>query len=627
MVVVIFITLVASLLFLTLSGGGLFPSTVAAVAGVTSALASIITILQKSGTHPLPLQGGDPEGDLPDNLSATPQRDQESSLSSPPWRGQGWVLRLLASPQPEFPLAILLLFVFITAIPLPPAVDSLSGALRHEQNQTVITALQDAAQYGAPALMESPWFCLSRNRAGTLRFFLLLAAAISACLLTAALPATWKIRVLVFLALLGAGVGIAGYLGQWKIPQGDTLWWFIPVPHAPTAPVGCFLNRNHFAGFVAMLCPIALALAVYAFTSRHWLMGFFHFTLASLMTGIVFMALSRGAMLAMTGGLVITALIIAFRHRLRWGIILLALLALGSGLFVAQNQAVRARLAGLHQPSQIDSVNSRLHEWRESLRVWPHYPVIGAGANALRMVYPQYRQTSVGARLIHAENEYIQLLTEFGLIGVILVCAILWAISRQIKRTHMTQPAVIGTAVAGALSVTAIHCLFDFPAHLPLYALVLGTLTGLLLTPVPTQGSRLIALLPALLALLGTLLMIWQGPANLKRLDDPNALYSAKNRELQKALIWAPTSSAWFYLGYSMLKEGKLTENRPLCRQAEYFITRAALLDPQNYRLWYEVGEIRLSLNDPQRAAEAFQRAQALRSWLTPPAIPGRRTP
>jgi O-antigen ligase len=617
MVVIIFITLVAALLFLTVSGGGLFPSTVALVSIIISALACLNQLLQSWQTRlrALPLQGGDPEVDPAPN--------------SPPWRGLGWGHRVLGGTRPEIPLTLLLLLVLLTALPLPPVLDSVAGPLRHEQNQAVITAIQDAAQYGAPALLESQWFSLSRNRAGTLRYFLLLAAAISAGLLTSALPTHWKPRMLVFLVLLGSGVGIAGYLGQWKIPQGDTLWWYIPIPHAPTSPVGCFLNRNHFGGFVAMLCPVALALAVHFLTTRRWLSGFIHLALTTLMAGIVIMSLSRGAMLAMTGGLVFTALFISVRHQLRWGLILLVLLATGGGLLATQHPAVRDRLAGLKQPAQIASVNSRLHEWHESLRVWPHYPVIGAGANALRMVYPQYRQTSVGARLIHAENEYIQLLTELGLIGVALAIAVLVAVSRQMKQGNGTQPGIVVTAVAGALTVTAIHCLIDFPTHLPLYALVLGTLTGLLFAPPPmaTIRHRVTALGPALIALMGTVLICLQGTGELKRLDDPFVLYHAKNRELQKALIWAPTSAAWLYLGYSLLKEGNMTHNVPLCRQAEGFITRAALLDPQNYRLWYEVGQIRLSLDDPQRATEAFQRAQALRAWMTPPPIPGGRSP
>ncbi len=590
MAIGIFIALVISLLFLTVMGGGLFPATVGIVALVTSGLACLV---------------------ITRNTRSQAGGEQVA----------------YGKPRLEITLAVILLFILITALPLPPALDSMAGSLRHQQNQTVVTAIHQAAQYGAAPLMESPWFSLSRNRAGTLRFFLLLAAAISASLLTSALPFRGKVMFLSFLALLGAGVGIAGYLGQWKIPQGDTLWWFIPIPHAPTSPVGCFLNRNHFGGFVAMLCPVALALAAYFVSTRRWFWAVIHLLLTALMAGVVFLSLSRGAILAMIAGLGTVSLWVAFRQRLLWGILLLSLIVAGSGLVMVHSTAIRERLAGIQNPTQLVSVNSRVNEWRESLRVWPHYPIIGAGANALRMVYPQYRQTSVGARLIHAENEYIQLLAEGGLIGVGLAFALIGALRQRIKQAMTPIPDVIITAVAGAFSVTAIHCVYDFPAHLPLYALVLGSLAGLLIAPYTIRENRWLALLPALVAMVGTLGIAGTHPRDVRTMDDPNYLYIAKNRELHRALIWAPTSSAWLYLGQAMLKEGSAIGNTPLCHQGETFITRAAALDPQNYRLWYELGQLRLRLNDKAGATDAFQRAQALRSWLTPPPIPGSPKP
>lgn len=578
----IILILALSLLILTLSGGGLFTIPLILVALALSVTAGLVTL-----------------------RTTRPDPGQDASR---------------VPPYLEITAALILVFILLTALPLPPALDSLAGSLRHQQNQAVVTAIHQAAQCGAPPLMEEPWFSLSRNRAGTLRFFLLLAGALCAGLLTAALPARGKLVFLGFLTLLGTGVGVAGYLGQWVIPQGDTLWWFIPIPHAPTAPVGCFLNRNHFAGFVAMLCPVALALTAHAITTRRWLAAILSLTLTGLMAGVVFLSLSRGAMLAMLGGLVVTSLLIAFRHRLLWGLLLLGLIAAGSVGVITQSPAIRERLDGIHKPAELASVNSRLNEWRESLRVWPHYPLIGAGANALRMVYPQYRQTSVGARLLHAENEYIQLLVECGLVGVALALGGLWTMRQRIRQAP-ALPTVIVTAVTGALSVTALHCLFDFPAHLPLYALVLGGLAGVLLTPAAgdTRATRWAALSPALIAIIGTTLIAWNGPADIRTLDDPNFLYKAKNRDLHRALIWAPTSGAWLYLGRSLMKEGTATGNGPLCQQAERVITRAATLDPQNYRLWYEVGEVRLSLNDRPGATEAFQRAHALRSWMAPP--------
>jgi hypothetical protein len=240
----------------------------------------------------------------------------------------------------------------------------------------------------------------------------------------------------------------------------------------------------------------------------------------------------------------------------------------------------------------------------------------------------------VSARLIASENEYIQLLAEGGLLGVGLALSLIWALYHRIHHTLTPPPSVISIAVTGALTVTSIHCLFDFPAHLPLYALVLGSIVGLLLPPAPSAAGsesppypikkRLVWILPAAIGLIGSLGIGVTQLQRLRDLDNPAYLYTAKYRDLNRALVWAPTSSAWLYLGRALFKEGTNREARDLCTQGERLITHAAQLDPQNYRLWFELGQVRLSLGDNTRAAEAFQRAKALRSWMTPPPLQGK---
>lgn len=582
-----FVVLAISIVYLTVAGGGLFPATVGIAAAVLGATACLVS-MARSQRPWLPPCGSSPR----------------------------------STPFLELTLFSILLFVILTVIPLPPALDALSGTLRHGQNQAVVSALHEAGTVGVPVPESTPWFALTRNRAGTLRFLLMLAATFSAALIAASLPPSWKTGHLHFLALTGAAIGVAGYLGQWIIPQGDTLWWFIPLPHAVTKPVGCFLNRNHFGGFVAMLSPIALALAHHALSQRRWLTSLFYLALTGVMMATVFLSLSRGAMLAMTAGLSVTAVVIAFRHRALWGCLLLALMLAGGTAILSQSPAVRERLQGIHKPGELNSVQSRLAEWRESLRVWPDYPILGAGMNALRMVYPQRRQTSVGARLIHAENEYIQLLAEGGLIGVGLSLALLVAMRRRIREAAIPIPDVIGIAVTGALTVTGVHCFFDFPAHLPLYTLVLGSLVGLLLTP---PSASLVACLPAGLGLLSAVALAISPIATLRNMDDPLYLYTAKYKDLHQALVWAPTSPAWLDLGRAMFREGANRESRELCVKGEEFISRAAELDPQNYRLWQELGNTRYSLKDYSRSTDAFRRAHQLRSWLAIPSIPGKQ--
>ena len=582
--ILILLVLAITILFLTIAGGGLFPTTV----GLAVVLLELTALLVLT----FPVIGNIPSAD------ATPRR-----------------------PTLEVIATAILFYILMTTLPIPPALDGLAGSLRHQQNQEVVTAFAKAMQAGIPASADEPWFSLSRNRAGTMRFFLLVAATFGAFTLSSSLSARGRIGLLNILTLIGLTVGIAGSIAQWKIPQGNTIWWFIPIPPAPTLPVGCFLNRNHFGGFVALLCPAALALVDHFFCRRNWIRMILYMVVTGLMMGVVFLSLSRGAILALTAGLAVTTMVIAYRHRTVWGLTLFILIAAGGIAVFGQTSIVRDRFTDLYHSK--GSYQSRLSEWRETIRVFPSYPFIGAGMNALRMVYPQHRQTSVSARLIHAENEYVQLLVEGGAIGVVLTVALIAAMRRRLREAVSSPPEAAVVAGVGALTVTGVHCLFDFPAHLPLYALVAGAIAGLLF-PAPPTGTgwrKALVLLPTLTGLAVTLLLVNQ-PANLKNMDDPEYLYQAQYRELCQAMVWAPTSSAWEYLGYAMYREGSNRRDHELSATGESFVTHAAILDPQNYWLWYHLGEMRLALKDNPGAADAFKRANALRAWLKPPRIP-----
>jgi hypothetical protein len=596
MAMISFMMLTGGLLVLTVWGGGLFIASVG-LAAVLLGLAALAAIPRPLGAR----------------------------VPAPP-----------AAPVPIFECALgaVLLFVLFMTIPLPPAATPFIGAGRAAQNQAVVAALRDAAQQGLPVSTD-PWFSLTRSRAGTLRFFLLLAAAFSAALTTAAFTPRLKAAFLRMAALIGLAVGVAGYVGQRVIPQGDTLWWFIPIPRVSPGPVGCFINRNHFGGFVAVLAAVAFALAAHALIRRRWLPAVGHGGVAAVMGGVVILSLSRGALLALGAGVVMILAVLALRRHIAWAVALAALAALAALLVFARAPEVRQRLEGLDDPRSIPSVQNRLMEWREALRAWPAYPVLGAGANALRMVYPQHRLTSSSRWLVHAENEYVQLWVEGGLAGTALAGVLLAAFLHRRRaaagagragvRGDTEAPAELTLALAGALTVVAVHGALDFPLRLPLHAVMVAALAGLALPPPPalTGRRRRLAQMPAALGVIGALLLTARGAEELRTLDDPEALRTAPYRVLERAIVRAPTSwHAWYYFGRALYMEGAGRHDRAPCLLAERFITRAAQLDPNNYRLWVQLGETRRALQDDCGARAAFAEARRLRPWLSPPPIP-----
>jgi O-antigen ligase len=471
---------------------------------------------------------------------------------------------------------------------------------------------------------------LTRNKAGSVRVLFTLIATFGVAMLAALLPLNLKLRYLRFLALVGFAVAAGGVASRIWIPQGDNLWWIYPVPHGLPGPLAGFTNPNHFGAFLALLCPAVLCLIVEDFGGHRWFSCLVDAAVFAAMSVAIALSLSRGAFTAYVTGILTVAAGLLYRKRL------LAVLSLGIfasavilALLAGLGPTVKERLHSLRNVTQTLSYRTRLDTWQDSLRIFRAYPVIGAGANAFRMVYPQHRLTSRSAVMTHPENEYIQLLTDNGLVGVALVLLLCASIARASLHSALGTKSdpLIGIAVLAAAAAAGVNAMLDFPLHIPVYAITLASLVGLIL-PFPCHGTRRLRLkdgrrlpLPSV-ATVNLVCVLVSVPlwGQYQRLDAPGRMRNAETPAFARALRWAPTSpSAWRYLGWKAKRSiggVKGAAFRETC------LTTAAHYDPNNYRVWLKLGEARLALGDRAGARQAFARVNELRDWVQTPHIP-----
>jgi len=519
--------------------------------------------------------------------------------------------------------------LFVYLLPLPPALSRLTGHVRYAQNARAAGALREAAALGvvAPRML---WFRLTRSCAGTLNIMGIASAAAAAAALAAALSRRARSALLAFSVALGTAIAAAGYVGRWVVPQGNTLWWIIRVPYELKGPAACFGNPNHYGGYVAMLAPLALALAVRALTRRQWFRGAAWLACCAVMSAAVVFSLSRGALIALAAGLLITTgLLTALLRPFVARVFLPAAAALFvAGLVLAPDARVRERLLTLRDPAATESLRFRAAAWRDTLRMWRAYPVAGIGPDAFQHVYPQFRATSSRAVTTHAENEYVQALAETGLFGALLFAAFAVAAGRGARRAWRAAPPPdrpLTVGAGGALAVAAVHAAGDFAMHIPLYAVTLASILGSACgiepggraAPPPRRTSRaaLACAAAALLAALSAAVFApWTG-----RLALHPRLAEQDLPALARAMTWAPTSpEVWYNFGW----EADRAAPRRARKFAEACMTQAAAYDPNDYLLWKEIGDRRLKLGDIPGARAAFARVKALRSWVRVPDLP-----
>lgn len=542
--------------------------------------------------------------------------------------------RTTAAPEAGWLLAggaCLGLAVAATTLPWPN-LPWLAGATRYDENQLAAAAWREAVGCGllAPDRQggsSEPWFALTRNRAGSLRVLLELALLLLGLGLFCRLRAGAQMRLLGLLVGVATVVAVAGHLGQWWWPQGKTLWWRFPVEYG--RPVACFVNRNHFAGFAALFCPAALVLAGLALAARQWgRLALWTGCFAGLSLAL-FASFSRGAWLAGLAGILVAVLgSCGGRQRAVGagvaGLAGLAFVALG----LLSHGPVGDRLRTLQAPLATESGQYRLHAWRNALAICPDYPLLGAGADAFRVVFLHHKTTATTKSFYFAENEYVQWLVEGGIAGTVLGLALAglwaWAARRAWQRGELTRPRLL--IGGGALAVAGVHAAFDFAPRIPLYALAAVLLAAFLLPPAPethskadddaapppagSEWARYLAAWGPLAVPLLLLAYTWQcGWDRQRQLDDSLHLARAEPAELAQALLWAPSfSQVWYNLA-------RAASQRPgLARQTATWLEQAVLYDPDNRQLWEVLAQVRRQLGDAPGAKAAAEEARRLRN-------------
>ena len=560
---------------------------------------------------------------------------------------------LLPSTGFSFTIIIWLLF---TVTPQPLGLEKFIDTDRIEQNELVREALIKAESLGI--IDKKTWhFSITRNRAGTIRSIVYLLGLFSSFAIASTLSTRWKHRYIRFLIILVSSIALLGFIGQHVILQGQTIWWSIPIPWGE--PVACFVNRSHFGGFIVLLCPAAVVYFARGLSQQKRAVATIDLFCFFIMTIAVVGSRSRGAFLVYSISLVLIGILSAKRKQRSTGIaatLLGCLSFLLIGLFT--NNSVDERIQKLRQPSQDHSAQSRYTIWKDSMEMWRDYPISGVGADGFRTMYPQYGSLVNTKMVTHAESKLIQFVVDYGLIGLLLLCGLIFSYSSNVKNCIKKKliSSDMAISVIAALVVASIHALFEVALTIPLYSFVLCSMSGLLVTPIPRnriRSSESIAkakrnpwfssinrihrisqldqeagLKPAWnrvdsptlirifsivsIAIFIATYSIWN--LDFYKLDKSYFLAKADPDSLAKALVYAPTSwEAWFYLG----KFGMLSEEKEYRAFSERCFQNAALYHPNHYMIWYWLHRIRTLLGDKSGAAEALR----LKDAVTPPHI------
>jgi O-antigen ligase len=428
------------------------------------------------------------------------------ALGAGAWRG-GLALPVV----PLWPLAGFVVVGLLQLVPLPDALHSLLAPGSHAVWRPAVPEV--AAVLGGAARP------VSVDPDSTLRG-LALAGGLALLALLAAPALSRPDRAVRAVAVVGAaGFALSAYAVFARARFGALLYGRFVVP--TVSPFGPFVNKNHFAGWVAMaallVAGLALGLADRARGRRgDWttdpraggvILGVVA-ALAMALAGLV--SLSRGGAAALAAGAGCLAALRIFRGRSvrrRSGLLPSLVLAgvLGSILVALVPPEARERMRTL------SGASFRLDTWRDSLRLTASSPVLGHGLGAFHDAYPRFKRGHASVRVEHAENDYLETLAEMGAPGLALSVAGLALLLAAAGRGVATGPdrsvRGIGTGALAALVALAVHSAVDFDLRIPsnaaLAALVAAAAAGAAgVRPRPLPRAGALALSVGAIALL-----------------------------------------------------------------------------------------------------------------------------
>jgi O-antigen ligase/tetratricopeptide (TPR) repeat protein len=308
-------------------------------------------------------------------------------------------------------------------------------------------------------------------------------------------------RLLRWLALSAALMAVFGLL-QYFTSDGR-FFWFYQHPHrsAKQSFSGPFINRNHFADFLVLGVGPLLAWLLHAVNqlkrpqprhnspvvSKQWLTSWFLGTAAAVVVFAVLLSHSRGGaiVLLVAGTILVSTCLyrgIADR-RFIYGLATLAILVTG-WLSLYGYDAVVQRLDDFAEGSvdDIDQGGIRRMLWAANVAAFEAGWATGAGAGSHCDICPIYMPASFTKEYTHADNDYLQIATENGLGGIVLLAAALvlcskWCLSGLARATDADVIRLLAAAAAG-LAASIAHSCVDFVWYVPACMSVTVILAG-----------------------------------------------------------------------------------------------------------------------------------------------------
>jgi O-antigen ligase len=259
---------------------------------------------------------------------------------------------------------------------------------------------------------------------------------------------------------------------------------------------GTFINRNYLAGYLLMVIPLSVG---YLFSRetistnrfmgwRHWLSSLdgktllIGFSVIVMVLGLLFTASRMGILSLLLSFSLISFL---FRNpekgkRFSKTVVLIFGLALLWAAWIGLD-AVISRFFSVSE-----SFEERWKIWVNTFQIFKDFPLFGSGLGTFVQVFPMYRSFHIRGLVTHAENDFLQLASEVGIIGAGLLLILFFflffkALSGIRLMSHPEAGRYIGISGLAGILALMLHSIVERNIQVPSNALLYTILWAIVL--------------------------------------------------------------------------------------------------------------------------------------------------
>ncbi len=445
----------------------------------------------------------------------------------------------------------------------------------------------------------------------------------------------------IVVTMLFLAMAISFYAIYQFLTDSDKVWTYTkPYSHRGS---GTYISPNNLAGFLELVLPLGLAWTLVS-RAKPVMKVFAGYASFVILAGIA-VTLSRGSWIS-TGLMLIVFFTVLFFHRTyRLPSFALLTVIVGAVLFVIPHtHFIEKRLKQLTTKDRIND-GVRFDLWNPAVQLWRENLWWGVGPDHYNYRFPTYRPETVQRQPDRVHNDYLNTLTDWGIVGAALVGSawvLLWAgvfkvwrkvrdSSNELASSKSNRSALVLGASMGLLAIL-FHSAVDFNMHVPANAILVITLMAMLsgcwrfATEKYWFSARVAVRSGVTLALLaGAIALGCQGTREAteyvrleraRRYEEGHPKFSPEKRlALEKAFAAEPNNFETAYAIGETLRmqswEGS-DDTDPLAAQAILWYERAIKLNPYHSSSFMREGMCLDWLGRPTEAFSFFNRAVQL---------------